>query len=41
MPAIVPVLPPAEEQYPLPEAVGQLAETTILSNDALRILADD
>ena len=42
--AIVPVLP-EEQQYLLPEAVGQLfdATTRILSNDsdALRILADD
>ena len=35
----MPVLP--DEQYLLPEAVGQLFEATILSNDTLRILADD
>ena len=39
MPAIVPVLP--DEQYSLPEAVGQLFDATILSNAAHRILADD
>ena len=38
MPAAVPVLP--EEQYSLPEAVGRLFDSTILSNDALRPLAD-
>ena len=30
-----------DEQYSLPEAVGQLFDATIPSNDALRILADD
>ena len=36
--AALPVLP--EEQYSLPEAVERLPDSTILSNDALRPLAD-
>ena len=39
IPAIMHVLP--DEQYSLPEAVGQLFDATILSNDARHILADD
>ena len=38
MPAVVPVLP--DEQYSLPEAVGRLFDSTVLSRDALRPLAD-
>jgi len=39
MPARMPMLP--DVQYLLPEAVGRLFDSTILSNDALRPLADD
>ena len=38
MPAAVPELP--DEQYSLPEAVGRLFDSTVLSSDALRPLAD-
>ena len=39
MPRAVPTLP--DVQYSLPEAVGRLFDSTILSTDALRPLADD
>ena len=38
MPVTAPVLP--DEQYSLPEAVGCLFDSTVLSRDALRPLAD-
>ena len=38
MPAVLPVLPDA--QFSLPEAVGRLYDCTILSSNALRLLAD-
>ena len=38
MPDEVPLLP--ETQYALPDALGRLFDCTILSNDALRAMAD-